>query len=762
MDGWIVIGAELDTKTLEKNLKEAEKELKQFEKEAEKLTEKKAKIEAEIEFKGAEFDRKIKEIEEKAQIDIKAVTGKTPYDRTLKENKIKEQAQLKINSLQQQYYQYLEKANSEINDIDNKLQKNASSQQLVKKEIEETTQKLQQVKGYDNLKNKIDDIGKSTSNVIKKIAKWSLAVLGIRSAYNFVRQSISTLSQYNEKMATDIQYIKFALASTLQPVIEKIIQLVYKLLTYIGYVAKAWFGVNIFANASVEAFQKQNKALGSSVKNAKELKKTLTGFDEMNILQDNGDVTTGGGGGGVSLPSFSAMEDVPIPSWIEWIAKNGKTVALIIGTIAAAIAGIKIAGFIKGLKNATGALKSFKASIALVAAGIVLLVGEIINMILNWDKMTAKEKVLAVALAALGAAFITLGVSIGMGISAATLGIGALVAAIVAAIAAIAGLITKLVTEEKSIKSVEQAEKDLKKAQDELRTANDEYVEAVDRVTEANKILEEAERNTGLSGEELNKKVEQGILDYKDMTDTQKEVYKAYLESKNAQDNLKTSTEKLTDAKKAEKNASWDNQLAISAEKGQYDEYKKAVIDAFNSGELSAEEARDKIGKAMSEMSRSSQKAFMEDLPSQVKDGLDPKNYETLGQRLSKWFGSLWDTIKKAWGDLTTNINVKSSAGSVVSLANKIVYPTMPKLASGGIINMPGKGVMSPYGQAIRGEAGAEGVIPLTDSQQMALLGEAIGKYITVNANITNTMNGRVISRELKKITNENDFAFNR
>ena len=80
----------------------------------------------------------------------------------------------------------------------------------------------------------------------------------------------------------------------------------------------------------------------------------------------------------------------------------------------------------------------------------------------------------------------------------------------------------------------------------------------------------------------------------------------------------------------------------------------------------------------------------------------------------------------------------------------------LPRLAKGGIINMPGRGV------AIGGEKAPEGVIPLTDSQQMALLGEAIGKYITINANITNTMNGRVISRELQKINGESDFAFNR
>lgn len=85
---------------------------------------------------------------------------------------------------------------------------------------------------------------------------------------------------------------------------------------------------------------------------------------------------------------------------------------------------------------------------------------------------------------------------------------------------------------------------------------------------------------------------------------------------------------------------------------------------------------------------------------------------------------------------------------------------SLPRLAKGGIINMPGRGV--PVGNAIAGERGAEGVIPLTDSQQMELLGQSIGKYITINANITNTMNGRVISKELQKIQAENDFAYNR
>ena len=56
---------------------------------------------------------------------------------------------------------------------------------------------------------------------------------------------------------------------------------------------------------------------------------------------------------------------------------------------------------------------------------------------------------------------------------------------------------------------------------------------------------------------------------------------------------------------------------------------------------------------------------------------------------------------------------------------------------------------------------GAEGVIPLTDSQAMETLGEAIGRYITINATVENRMNGRLISRELQQIRTNQAFAYN-
>ena len=85
---------------------------------------------------------------------------------------------------------------------------------------------------------------------------------------------------------------------------------------------------------------------------------------------------------------------------------------------------------------------------------------------------------------------------------------------------------------------------------------------------------------------------------------------------------------------------------------------------------------------------------------------------------------------------------------------------SLPRLAVGGIVNMPSRGV--PIGGAIAGEAGAEGVIPLTNSQAMETLGQAIGKYINISATVPVYVGNRQIAREIKKINAENDFAFNK
>ncbi len=116
--------------------------------------------------------------------------------------------------------------------------------------------------------------------------------------------------------------------------------------------------------------------------------------------------------------------------------------------------------------------------------------------------------------------------------------------------------------------------------------------------------------------------------------------------------------------------------------------------------------------------------------------------------------------IKKALG-LGGSLNFGGGVSKAINIPGFKVggIVTIPKLAGGGLVNMPNRGTL--LGNAIVGEGGPEGVIPLTDAQAMAELGEAIGKHVTINATMINKMNTRTISREMIKVQNEQNFAYN-
>ena len=468
------------------------------------------------------------------------------------------------------------------------------------------------------IQKNIDKVGNSVSKTISKVGKWALAVFGVRSAYMFVRQSASTLAQYNEQIASDLDYMQFALASMLQPVIERLIQLAYKLLTYVNYIAKAWFGVDLFANASADAMNK-------SAKSAEKMKKSLAGFDEMNVLNDNG--STGAMGAVAPSLDLATPEDVPIPSWIQWIADNKD---VIIGCLLGIVGGLTAIHLGLSLIQGLG--------IGLILAGIVMLVSDIIDFIKDpsWEGFF---NILGDIAIIIGGIMLVMGNWWGL-------------------LIVIIGALVKLVAD------------------------------------------------------------------------------------------------------------NWDKIKEILGKVGSwiYDKIIKPVGDFFvglwdgivNGVKTAVQWVKDAFSSVVS---------FFSNLISKIVN-LFKTIGTKVGDAISGAFKAVVNGVLKAIESIL-NFPIKS-INKLINVINKVpgidlgTLPTfsLPRLAVGGIVNMPSRGV--PIGGAIAGESGAEGVIPLTDTQAMETLGATIGKYITINASITNTMNGRVISRELQKINTNNDFAMNR
>lgn len=340
----------------------------------------------------------------------------------------------------------------------------------------------------------------------------------------------------------------------------------------------------------------------------------------------------------------------------------------------------------------------------------------------------------------------------------------AVVAAVVGLIATIALLVDAFTKERDGIKDTETAAADLKQATEDLTKANDKYISSIDNAESAEQALREAEEKLGVSGKELFEQVEKGTLDYADMTDEQREVYKAYMKNEEAQKDLKESTEELRKAKKAETEASLENTLALSKEGNHYEDFKAQVVDAYTSGKISAEEARDYISRAMANMSKDSQQTFTKDLPNNLKQGLNPTQYQTWGTRLKNWFSDTWEDIKSSvskFGDYLGNFfsglwdkiknifkglgsklgewiqaGVKAAVNGIISLIESKINGAI-SLINGGIrlinkipgvnisriskLNLPRLakgGIVDSATIAMVGEQGKEAVVPLENNTE--------------------------------------------
>ena len=144
------------------------------------------------------------------------------------------------------------------------------------------------------LSGSIDKTSSSFGNAIKKAGKLVLGIFAIRSAYMALRRASSELASYDKQYGANIEYIRYALTQAIAPILRYIVSLVGTILGYINSIIAAITGINIFSNASADNFKKMKNSAGGVAKSAKEIKKQLAGFDEMNVLTNNSSSSGGG------------------------------------------------------------------------------------------------------------------------------------------------------------------------------------------------------------------------------------------------------------------------------------------------------------------------------------------------------------------------------------------------------------------------------------------------------------------------------------
>lgn len=507
--------------------------------------------------------------------------------------------------------------------------------------LEKQFDKIQNTGKGSNINTMFSGITSNVNKSINSIKRFGLSLFGIQSIYRSLSRASSAYLTQDEDTSKKIQSAWIGLGSIFAPLLEKVADFVIKAVSYINVFIKALTGTDFLANAMAKSMNKANKSAGK-------LSKTLAGFDELTNLDSD---TSGGSIDTSWIDSFKNVElDQNVVKWLETVAEKIKENKDLVIGIASVIAGIviipKLITLVSTIKNLFAGLTLIKGlGLGIALIGIAITIKGIIDFIKDPSWKNFNTILIGIGITIAGISLLLgnwIGLAIGLGV-------------------ALVGLTVNLFSNNDAIMDTKEAQEQLKKAQEDLIEATNNYIDAVDRAEEMQRALNEAQKRTGLSGEELYKQVQNGTLDYKNMTDVQREVYRAYLNNEKAQEALGKSTEILTEKKKEETIKSYNNQLIIAQETKAYDEFKNKVVEAFKKGELTAGETRDFLEKAMKDMSTKSRTTFMEDIPDNIKNGLDPKKYESVGTKIKNWFGDLGSSISSLWNKVTGNLSVNVS-----------------------------------------------------------------------------------------------------
>ena len=727
MDGYITIGTELDTNKFDRQITDLEKKIKH--EENNKIT-----IETKLSGQEKQLD------EERKKVDaLSDAYWRMKEAQDAIEKGIATPSQLTSFFEMKDNYGSLEQLESTFNKALDKQDKAQQKVDETKRKYEEVIGKVDEYKAkiesvslqrqqyeIEQARAKMSGLSNSVQDVVHKVGKWALALFSVRSVYNIIRQSVSTLTQENQGLADQITAIKTALANALEPIIQFIVDVATKVVAVIGYILKLLFGIDIFAKKATNNVKKTTKAVKGLGGASADLKKQLAGFDEINMLNKDGST---GGLGGLGDDIDGVMDKMQDMSKLgEELWNNFKNWFF--------------------LPKGTNPIKTL-----LDGLGIIF---DPVNRWINENFWTPFKSIFE---------------PIDKFLKPAVDGIGNILGSL-----------------DSTMKPVLEDLKDglgnifkpwANDAIDAINAVFGPFGVHLDHIGEK---ADDMQRHFAGSFEEL----ERNAKDYEDfMSESFDNIEDRSVETA---DGMRThfagSIEDIgLNEEELERlsgeifgNIEKDSAIITGNIKQHFAGSLEGIeLTAKDTEELlkgnfaSIEEKASFEGQALgtdflTPMQEVQYKA--NELSSETIDiNTDTQSIIDISGELQGIFDQLVDLVKNPWSVTAT---LQANMGqSLKDIMNKImgVFGSagwmMPRMATGGIVNVPNRGTLVGGGSAIAGEAGAEGIVPLTDQQAMSTLGAEIGRNVLVNLTNITTMNGRVISRELKNIQSDQDFAYN-
>lgn len=746
--GVVTIGTKMDTKDIERELKNLSKELESYDKEAQKLLEQKAKFDVDVESYEklqAKLEETKYEIEELRKlyhetgepIDLINLQEAESYARN-----IEEQLKLQLDSYG--------KSKTKIQEINNLLAKNQLEQEGIKNNYQEVLGLLDQTQKKESARERRGAFFQDMEQTAHGFTKMGLALLGYRGIYGALTKATHSYLAANKETKEKMDYIWTALGNVIGPIIERVSNIILKLVGYINVFVRTISGGKIDLTKNMK---KNEKSVNATTKAMKGLNQQMAQFDEATKLQDNRGLDSGTSVGNLGIDT-ETLEDINNfdlnPKWaekIEGLAKlirdNWDKVVKIAAEIGVVFGAAAVGAWASNIAIVLGAASPLAGIIGLITALGLLYAGlKLVANAPSWDEIKEQYNQLIDDLQNKGKE-------------------------------------GPKIEEQKKTWAEENATpgQDTARATAQLKNYTGKLQSNTKAIKDHNKNVKEANflegaayfftrNNTFMIGQEREELIKsaQSTSDYVDRVNTminaknitigQQQEYLDWLRDEiPALKDIRDSWGKNTQEYKAvddlikkmetsldnynittEQAIAWQSQLAAESVK-------------------SATKIKDQVNSATTKVIDSIN--LINSTP------LQPKTLEINTNDISSGAQKVGQSIAKAFSDAMAKLKLQMAFVQGVNNLTMSVQKVFTGLAGGGLINLPGPGVPIAPG-VVGGERAPEGVIPFTDEQVMETLGESIGRHVVINANIVNSMNGRVISRELQKINNESTFQTNR
>lgn len=636
---------------------------------------------------------------------------------------------------------------------------------ILKKEAEQLDQEVSQ--SLSKTTKVGNSLGSSLGNVAKKIVGLGSALfdvvavgglLGAMATGVFIlSKALDKANGDTEQLKTNLSYIGFVASkifeNLLQPAIDKttgaingLVGALYKMVVYVGYILSAWTGKDLFAGTGVEDYAKSmenaNKSAKSTAKATKQIKKDLMGFDEVNKLSDNATGSNIGGVStpGVNLPNLPNLGDVKIPGWVEWIADHKDLILDVVGALLTLLTFSKVISWLSPLKDFFGMFTNgnVASNLGLTGTQLGLIVGSL--AVIAWSIHKIKKD--------MDDTYNKIKEIYDVGDEE----------------------LDDWLKGEHSVEEVNdriavkkkgffKTQKDIASVGHSIVADHKEDYDILRRNLNQQDKLLQYKVNLWRQGKLTKEQEQELILELQTQRDEVERIAKQY-------EPVVGNTQELYDKSKNYKDILGEIGVVVNDD-NRYIDYSVDSIDRFG---FNAGKAKTSVGQIGDAIMGVADKVTGADKKTDTwfgkLSGIKDKIVQIANQPLPKKelkveVNADTSKAKKALQDMlqswakgpTGNLLKKLGFDDIVGKIANV------KLARGGIINNPGRGV-SLGTNIIGGEAGAEAVLPLDDTT-MDRLGSAIARHMNINLTNVTQMNGRTIGRELKTIMNENEFTYN-